>query len=172
MTDTVRFELSPKFINTVLDNSFGIPTLNYQDTKMYVGLGIEFDNENFVFSKEPVSKWYTVLSEPVMFSEPINGIIRNTNALSWNKAQEDWTEQGEQIQYIGLYYRFYNDESGASGESENTSAIKSDIETEEPLQNYEYELIAVLPLTPAETVLKGERMVLNANSIQLKLSNR
>ena len=54
----------------------------------------------------------------------------------------------------------------------------SDCRTQEETNNlvntttYDYELIAVLPLVPAETVLVGEKMVLNPNSIQLKLSNR
>lgn len=165
MSDIVRFMLSPKFINTVLDNSFGIPNENYQSTNIYVGLGIEFDEDNFSFSKEPVSKGFTILSEPVEFNEPLNGIVRNANAISWNKALEDWTAGSEQIKYIGLYYRLYNEESFSD------SNIQTDnIPEEEP--KYDYELIAVLPLAPAETVLMNERMVLNANAIQIKLSNR
>ena len=55
MSNVVRFELSPKLIDTILDNSFGMPNDNYKSSEIYVGLGIEFDRENFVFSKEPVA---------------------------------------------------------------------------------------------------------------------
>ena len=34
------------------------------------------------------------------------------------------------------------------------------------------DVVVVLPLAPAETVLTGERMVLNANSILVRLTNR
>lgn len=168
MSNVVRFELSPKLIDTILDNSFGMPNDNYKSSEIYVGLGIEFDRENFVFSKEPVATGFTILEEPVEFSEPINGIIRNKNAISWSKATEDWTTGTDQIKYIGLYYRLYDEES----DSESESRVQSDVSNEDQEPKYNYELIAVLPLAPAETVLMNEKMVLNANAIQLRLNNR
>ena len=94
---------------TILDNYFGIPNTNYLDTKVYVGLGIEFDEETFSFSKEPVSKGFTITSTPCEFNEPVNGILRNKNAIVWPKATEDWTKGSDAIKYIGLYYRKESD---------------------------------------------------------------
>lgn len=147
----LRFMLSPKFINTVLNNNFGIADETYTDTSIYVGLGIDFDEESFSFSKEPVKKWFTINETPIQFGEPINGVIRNELAIEWDKAKVDWTKNSDMIKWIGLYYKYQTDDLD-----------------KEP----KYELIAVLPLIPAETVKTGERIVLNPNSIQLKLSNR
>lgn len=164
-----RFMLSPNFIDTILDNSFGIPSRNFQSTEIYVGLGIEFDEEKFEFTKEPVSKGYTIVSNPVAFNEPVNGVLRNAEAIEWDKATQDWTIGDEKIKYIGLYYRLYNENSsGASGsyiETEETSL-------DDTAPEYNYELLAVLPLVPSETVLMNEKMVLNANAIQIRLANR
>lgn len=71
MTDTVNFELSPSFVNRILSNEFGMPNLAYADYSVYAGLGIEFDENSFSFSKEPVSKGFTILENPVLFDEPI-----------------------------------------------------------------------------------------------------
>lgn len=147
----IRFMLSPKFIETVLDNSFGIPNESYQDTAIYVGLGIEFDEETFSFSKEPVSKGFTINPVPVQFGEPINGVIRNEIGIEWDKAKVDWTKGSDTIKWIGLYYKYLIDDLDPTPQ---------------------YELIAVLPLIPAETVKMNERISLNPNSIQLKLANR
>lgn len=153
MTDIVNFELSPSFVNRILNNEFGMPNLAYADYSVYAGLGIEFDENNFNFSKEPVSKGFTILENPVLFDEPINGILRNSSALEWPKATVDWTSESDTIKYIGLYYR-----------KENINfAINN---------KYDYELVAVLPLLPEETVKKGEKVTLNANAIEIKLSNR
>lgn len=153
MTDIVKFELSPSFMNRILNNEFGTPDLAYGDYSVYVGLGIDFDENSFSFTKEPVSTGFTILNEPVVFSEPINGILRNASALEWPKATKDWTVGEETIKYIGLYYRKENINFAINNE-------------------YDYELIAVLPLLPEETVKRGEKVTLNANSIELKLSNR
>lgn len=153
MTDTVNFELSPSFVNRILNNEFGMPNLAYADYSVYAGLGIEFDENSFSFSKEPVSKGFTILENPVLFDEPINGILRNSSALEWPKATVDWTSGSDTIKYIGLYYR-----------KENINfAINN---------KYDYELVAVLPLLPEETIKKGEKVTLNANAIEIKLSNR
>ena len=110
------------------------------------------EKDTFNFSKEPVSKGFTILENPVIFDDPINGIIRNSSALEWPKATVDWTSGSDTIKYIGLYYR---------KESINF-AINN---------KYDYELVAVLPLLPEETVKKGEKVTLNANAIEIKLSN-
>ena len=148
-----HFVLSKDFLNTILANNFGIPTGKYVDTRIYFGLGIEFDPDTFTFTKEPVSKGFTILPDPVEFNTPANGIVRNKTAVSWPKAEQDWTTGSDKIQYLGLYYKL-------SDESENNN------------DSNRYELIGVLPLTPPETVKVNERMVLNANSVQIKLSNR
>lgn len=148
-----NFKLSPNFVNTVLDNFFGIPRSNFLDTKVYVGLGIEFDEANFCFTKEPVSKGFTINENPCEFNEPINGILRNKKAINWDKATEDWTSGDDKIRFIGLYYR------------KDSDGFEYD-------DKFEYELIAVLRLIPEEVVLKGETMVLNPNSIQIRLCNR
>ena len=153
MTDTVNFELSPSFINRILNNEFGTPDRAYNDYSIYVGLGIEFDEDTFSFSKEPVSKGFTILQNPVIFDEPINGILRNMSALEWPKAAVDWTANGETIKYLGLYYR-----------KENINFAVN--------KKYDYELVAVLPLLPEETVKKGEKVTVNSNAIEIKLSNR
>lgn len=147
----LRFMLNPSFVNTLLDNNFGTPSFNFPTSNVYPGLGIEFDEESFSFTKEPVSKGFTILEKPIKFGDPLNGVIRNIDALEWPKAKEDWTKADETIKYLGLYYRYE----------------KEELDTE-----YKYELIAVLPLQPDETVLYGERMSLNTNMIQLRLANR
>ena len=147
----LRFMLSEKFINTVLDDNFGMPDQSYTNTSIYVGLGIEFDENTFSFTKEPVSKWFTINPVPVQFGEPINGVIRNEIGIEWEKAKVDWTKPGETIKWIGLYYKYQTDDLDKTPQ---------------------YELIAVLPLIPEETVKMNERISLNPNSIQLKLSNR
>ena len=68
MSDIHTFKLSPKFIETVLANNFGIPNTNYTNTTIYVGLGIEFNEDTFTFTKEPVSKWYTINQKPCIFN--------------------------------------------------------------------------------------------------------
>jgi len=146
-----RFMLSTSFINTLLNNNFGIPSFDFPTSDIYVGLGIEFDADTFTFTKEPVSKYFTILENPVKFSNPLNGVIRNLEALEWQKAKVNWTNSGETIKYIGLYYRY----------------LKSEYD-----ESYKYELIAVLPLIPEETVKMGEKMSLNANAIQLRFANR
>lgn len=148
---TSRFMINPDFANTLLDNSFGMPSFNFPNTDIYVGLGIDFNEETFTFTKEPVSKGFTILEKPVKFGDPLNGIIRNIDALDWPKAKEDWTTGNDMINYLGLYYRYE----------------KGEYDTE-----YKYKLIIVLPLQPAETVKFGEKMSLNTNMIQLRLANR
>ena len=146
-----RFMVNPYFFNMMLENNFGIPRFDFPTADVYIGLGIEFNEEMFTFTKEPVAKNFTILEKPVKFGDPLNGIIRNIDAIEWPKAKEDWTKNGETIKYVGLYYRYE----------------KSEYDTE-----YKYKLIVVLPLQPEETVLFGERMSLNANTIQLRLANR
>lgn len=149
MSTLTKFEMSPVVLNNILDNNFGTPSQTFIDTTIYVGLGIEFDVETFTFTDEPVSQGYTINTTPVTFTSPSNGTIRNNNAIEWPKAKEDWTKEGQTINYIGLYYKLSDD--GV---------------------NPVYQLIGVLPLTPAETIKKGEKMVLNANSIQIQLNNK
>ena len=82
--------INPDFANILLDNNFGIPSFDFPTTNVYAGLGIDFNEELFVFTKEPVSKGFTILEKPVKFGEPLNGIIR--------------------INYLGLYYRYEKSE--------------------------------------------------------------
>lgn len=150
-----KIAFSKSFLNSILDNTFGIPNSTYPKTDIYVGLGTEFDEDAFAFTKEPVAKGFTILGQPIAFNEPINGIIRNTNPIEWPKATCDWTDDNETISYVGLYYR------------KETDTVDGNIQ-----DPYEYELICVLPLVPEETVKLNEKLVLNANSIQIRLANR
>ena len=151
MANTTRFMINPDFVNMILENNFGQPTFDFPTADVYVGLGIEFDPESFTFTKEPVSKYFTILEKPVKFGDPLNGIIRNLDGIDWPKAKEDWTIGTDTIKYLGLYYRYE----------------KSDYDT-----SYKYKLIIVLPLLPEETVKYGEKMSLNPNTIQLRFANR
>lgn len=146
------FKVSPVLINSILNDTFSIPSGVFANTSIYIGLGIEFDEETFTFTKEPVSPGFTVLPTPVEFSEPINGVIRNKNAIEWPKALEDWTVGDETIKYVGLYYK--NDEM----ESDSASSVG-------------YTLVMVLPLVPEETVHITERMILNAEQICINWIN-
>ena len=83
-------------------------------------------------------------------------VIYNKNAIEWPKAKEDWTKGSDEIRYIGLYSKVNTPDESSESES----------------QKSEYFLMGVLPLAPSETVLINEQMVLNANSIVIKLSNR
>ena len=149
MSDIKKFVMSKDVLNNILDNNFGTPSQTFVDTTIYVGLGITFDEQEFVFTDEPVAPGYTINPTPVIFTPPSNATIRNTNSIEWAKAKEDWTKDGKTINYIGLYYKLSDDGI-------------------DPV----YQLMGVLPLTPAETVRKGEKMVLNANSIQIQLNNK
>lgn len=149
MSTLTKFKMSPDVLNNILDNNFGTPSQTFINTTIYVGLGIDFDEETFMFTDEPVSRGYTINTIPVTFTSPSNGTIRNSNAIEWPKAKEDWTIGDQKINYIGLYYKLSDD--GV---------------------NPVYQLMGVLPLTPVETIKKGEKMVLNANSIQIQLNNK
>lgn len=149
MTEIKKFVMSPIVLDDILNNNFGTPSQTFADTTIYVGLGISFDKESFSFVEEPVSHGYTINETPVQFTQPSNGTVRNINAIEWAKAKEDWTVGNKKINYIGLYYKIV--EEGFDPR---------------------YQLIGVLPLTPSETVKKGEKMVLNANSIQIQLNNK
>jgi hypothetical protein len=165
-----NFKMSPYLINMILNDNFGNPDDTLDNTKIYVGLGIEFDEQKFAFSKEPVAPGFTILNTPVVFDTPVNGILRNKEALEWPIAEADWTNGNETIKYLGLYYNLGN----CSEDAESGSGVESGITTiaEFSGTSENYRLIAVLPLAPAETVLMGERMVLNANSILIRLANR
>lgn len=142
--------ISPKLINTILDNNFGMPTVDYLSSDIYVGLGIEFDEESFTFTKEPVKEGFTILPNPVAFETPTYGYIRNIEALEWPKAKQPWSTTTDPIRYIGLYYKLPEESNGES----------------------QYQLMVVLPLVPEEVVNVSEKVVLNPYSIQVKLSNR
>ena len=145
-----RFMLSSKFINTILNNEFGTPDSMYFNSDIYVGLGIEFDSVNFIFTKEPVSRFFTVTKEPVPFSEPVNGIIRNASGIEWPKAEEDWTGANEKIERIGIFDTLdYED-------SETKELIKP---------------LVVLRLATPGSVLRGESVMFAANSIELSLTD-
>lgn len=151
-----RLILSSVIMDMILNDNFAMPDDVPFDYRIYVGLGIEFDENTFSFTKEPVSQGFTILPEPVEFSDARDGMIYNKNAIEWPKAKEDWTKGSDEIRYIGLYYKV------------NTLNESSESES----QKSEYFLMGVLPLAPSETVLINEQMVLNANSIVIKLSNR
>ncbi len=99
-----NFKMSPYLINTILNDNFGNPDDTILSTKMYVGLGIDFDESTFTFSKEPVAPGFTILPTPVIFDTPSNGIIRNKEAIEWPVADVDWTSGTDVIKYLGLYY--------------------------------------------------------------------
>lgn len=156
-----NFKMSPYLLNMILNDNFGNPDDTMLSTDLYIGLGIDFDEENFKFSKEPVNEGFTILPTPIAFEDTDNGILRNVEAIEWQKATTDWTTGSDTINYIGLYYNLNNQEESGSG---------AEINNAESTPNYK--LVMVLPLAPSETVLTGERMVLNANSILIKLANR
>lgn len=155
------FKISPYLLNMILNDNFGNPDDTFLITKMYIGLGIDFDEKLFEFTKEPVSKGFTILPNPINFTEPVNGIIRNKEAIEWPMAAEDWTLDEDKINYIGLYYNLNSEESGSGSSYDIIGSSENN-----------YKLVVVLPLAPSETVLTGERMVLNTNSIVIKLANR
>jgi len=171
-----NFKVSPYLLNMILNDSFGNLDDTFTSTKLYVGLGIDTDENESKFTKEPVSEGFTILPNPVVFDEPYKGIIRNKEALEWPKAEVDWTVGTDTINYIGLYYNLLDEESGAESgsESESNSGVTTSYINvgEESESSALYKLVMVLPLAPTETVLLGERMVLNSNSIVINLSNR
>ena len=145
--------VSQKFLDMILNDYFGTPSNLISDTKVYAGLGLDFDAHAFKLD-EPVSPGFTILKEPIAFSQPLEGVIRNKNALSWPKAEKDWTVGNQTIKYVGLYY-------------------KKDILSEaDEVINSEYILFAVLELFPNETILTGDTLVLNTNSIQIEITNK
>lgn len=149
--------LQENFLNSLLNEHFT------QDSELYIGLGITQDNAqaNLPDFTEPDTLYgeNTGYSRArVVFSLPSNGIVRNDSEIVFPTANEDWTHAGDTISGIGIFKRY----PGETDEANETG--------EEPVDTWE--LLCVLPLVPAETVLKGETVILNPNSITLQLTNR
>ena len=45
MSTLTKFKMSPDVLNNILDNNFGTPSQTFINTTIYVGLGIDFDEE-------------------------------------------------------------------------------------------------------------------------------
>ena len=80
----------------------------------------------------------------IIFSEPNNGIIQNSNQVMFNQAITNWTSDSRKIYAIGIF--------------------------NSPSEDFADSCLIFLPLSELEEVLAGETFSLNPNSIRLQLA--
>lgn len=147
----MNYGIQEVFMNEVLDNYFS--GRNGYDVYLGLGLSNEGGSINMDDFIEPSSEGTGYSKQPFTCSAAADGITYNSNEIAFDTATRDWTTNGRVIDKVGLFNRIITRSSGG-------------IETEE------YVLWCVLPLNPVETVITGDTVILNANSIRLQLTNR
>lgn len=144
------YGIQTTFMNEVLDNYFSGRS-NYN---VYIGLGLsnEGGNVNTTDFIEPDSAaGYT--KQPFVCTNAIDGVSYNSNEIVFNIATSDWTINGRTIDKVGIFNK-----------TVSTSTTGEVIE--------KYVLWCVLPLVPAESVITGDTVIINANAIRLQLTNK
>lgn len=146
----MNYGIQKVFMNEVLDNYFSGKS-NYS---IYIGLGLsnEGGNANMEDFIEPdATSGYT--KQPFVCTNAVDGVSYNANEIIFNTATADWTVDNRTIDKVGIFNK--------------TTITNSLGETQEV-----YTLWCVLPLVPAETVIEGDTVILNANAIRLQLTNK
>ena len=147
----MNYGIQESFMNEVLDNYFSGKS-NYL---VYLGLGLSNEgssvnvDEEFI---EPSEEGTGYSKQLFMCNTASNGVTYNSNDIVFNTATADWTVNGRVIDKVGLFNKVITSSNGITQEN--------------------YTLWCVLPLNPVETVLAGDTVVLNANSIRLQLANK
>ena len=73
-----RFMISPKLADAILNDSFGTPTENYASTEVYVGLGIDFDEET---CEMKITNGYSYLYEGLDVYAPQTTLDKDGNRI-------------------------------------------------------------------------------------------
>jgi hypothetical protein len=146
----MNYGLQEVFMNKVLTDYFcgGYP--------LYVGLGLSNQgaSENidmFVEPNEEGNGYNKVLLGTCTL--PNDGVTYNASSIIFPTAEKDWTVDSQVIDKLGIFTA-----------TENVAA--------DGTRTTNYTLWCVLPLVPAEKVLAGDTVVINANAIRLQLTNR
>jgi len=147
----MNYGIQENFMNEVLDNYFS-GRANYE---IYLGLGLSNEGgavnmEDFI---EPSTEGTGYAKQPFVCGGAIGGVCYNSNEICFDTATADWTTNNRVIDKVGLFNRI------------TTISANGD-------KIYTYTLWCVLPLNPVETVVTGDTVVLNANSIRLQLTNK
>ena len=146
------YGLQTDFMNTLLNQYFGLSTPNTEMIEIYVGLGLEQEGSNVniesfdeVFAGRPLAGYERAR---VVFGKPVNGMISNINEVVFAGAAEAWTST-KPVAMIGLFNTMDYEDSEAK-------LIKP---------------LIVLALPRSVTVDKGEVVMMAPNAINLNLSD-
>lgn len=147
----MNYGIQENFMNEVLDNYFSGRN-NYE---IYLGLGLsnEGGNANMDDFIEPIEEDNGYSKQPFVCDMAIEGVTYNSNEIAFDTATKDWTKNGRVIDKVGLFNKI-------------TTVSVENVVTET------YVLWCVLPLTPVETVVTGDTVVINTNAIRLQLTNK
>lgn len=147
----MNYGIQETFMNEVLDTYYA----GKGGYKIYLGLGLSNEGgtinmDDFI---EPSSEGTGYSKQPFICSRAIGGVCYNSNEICFDTATADWTTNGRVIDKVGLFNKIVT-----------KASTGDDIVT--------YVLWCVLPLNPVETVVTGDTVILNANSIRLQLTNK
>lgn len=146
----MNYGLQEVFMNKVLTDYF---CGGYQ---LYVGLGLSNQgaSENVDMFVEPIEEGNgydkALLGTCTL---PNGGVTYNASSINFPTAEKDWTVGDQVIDKLGIF-----------AATENIAA--------DGTRSMQYTLWCVLPLVPAEKVLAGDTVIINANAIRLQLTNR
>ena len=146
----MNYGIQESFMNEVLNDYFSGKS-NYN---VYVGLGLSnegasVNTDDFI---EPSEEGTGYSKQLFKCNTAVNGVTYNANDIVFDTATKDWTTNGRVIDKIGIFNKVITSSNGITQEN--------------------YILWCVLPLNPVETVVAGDTVVLNANSIRLQLTNK
>ena len=147
----MNYGIQENFMNEILNNYFS----GRSDYEIYLGLGLsnEGGSVNLDDFIEPDAEDTGYRKQRFICSNAVGGVCYNANEIAFDIATKDWTVDGRVIDKVGLFNRIVT--TSAGGVEEET-----------------YQLWCVLPLFPVETVVTGDTVILNANSIRLQLKNK
>lgn len=146
----MNYGIQESFMNEVLNDYFSGKS-NYN---VYVGLGLSnegasVNTDDFI---EPSEEGTGYSKQLFKCNTAVNGVTYNASDIIFDTATKDWTTNGRVIDKIGIFNKVITSSNGITQEN--------------------YILWCVLPLNPVETVVAGDTVVLNANSIRLQLTNK
>lgn len=147
----MNYGIQEAFMNEVLNKYF----TGQGGYDIWLGLGLSYEgaNANLDDFIEPIEENNGYSKQPFVCSSAQGGITYNSNEIAFGVAKKDWTKDGRVIDKVGLFNR-----------TKTLTALGEEIIT--------YTLWCVLPLFPVETVVTGDTVILNANSIRLQLTNK
>ena len=147
----MNYGIQDVFMNEVLNNYFSGAS-NYN---IYIGLGLSNEGgsinmDDFI---EPGTEGTGYSKQPFVCGGATGGVSYNSNEIVFGTALTDWTTNGRVIDKVGLFNKTIT-----------STSMGEEIEN--------YELWCVLPLTPSETVVTGDTVIINTNAIRLQLTNK